>query len=91
MVKGFNERQLKQLIQNEELRYPRVESDEAGYQLRFNVGAALRDAARLNEADGTLTTFRGQPKRFRSHRTLIRNMKKLGIARWRCRLDADAS
>ena len=82
-MRGFNERQLRQLVLKQELRYPRVESDEAGYQLRFSVGATLRDAARLGEADGTLTTFRGQPKRFRSHRTLIRNMKKLGIARWR--------
>jgi hypothetical protein len=86
-VRKFNERQLKQLINNQELRHPRVDSDEEGYQFRFNVGSHLRDASRLNEADGTLTTFRGQPKRFRSHRTLIRNMKKLGISRWRCRLD----
>ena len=90
-MQGFNERQLKQLVQRQELRHPRVESDEAGYQLRFNVGQSLMDAARLGEADGTLTTFRGQPKRFRSHRTLIRNMKKLGIARWRVRLEHEAS
>ena len=90
-MRGFNERQLKQLVLKEEVRHPRVESDDEGYQLRFNVGAPLRDAARLGEADGTLTTFRGQPKTFRSHRTLIRNMKKLGIARWRCRLEKEAS
>jgi hypothetical protein len=86
-VQGFNEQQLKKLVVKQELRHPRVEFDEAGYQLRFNVGNTLRDAARLGEADGTLTTFRGQPKRFRSHRTLIRNMKKLGIARWRFSLE----
>ena len=87
-MRGFNERELKQLVSRKELRQPRVESDESGYQLRFNVGVPIMDAAKLDEADGTLTTFRGQPKRFRSHRTLIRNMKKLGIARWSVRLDS---
>jgi hypothetical protein len=90
-VRGFNERQLKQLVRRQEVRQPRIESDESGYQLRFNVGIPIMDAAKMGEADGTLTTFRGQPKRFRSHRTLIRNMKKLGIARWRVQLDNQAS
>lgn len=90
-MRGFNERELKELVQSEEVRHPRVDGDDAGYTLRFDLGVQIRDARRVEEADGTLTTFRGQPKRFRSHRTLIQNMKKLGIARWRCRLDgADA-
>ncbi len=87
-MRGYNERELKQLVQSEEVRHPRVDSDGSSYQLRFDLGARLRDARQREEADGTLTTFRGQPKRFRSHRTLIQNMKKLGIARWHCRLDA---
>jgi hypothetical protein len=86
-VKGFNERELKELVQSEELRHPRVEADDTGYTLQFDLGVRLREARYAEEADGTLTTFRGQPKRFRSHRTLIQNLKKLGIARWRCRLD----
>ena len=90
-MRGFNERQLRQLVEKQELRHPRVECDDAGYQLRFDVGVGLRDASQFGQPDGTLTTFRGQPKRFRSHRTLIRNMKKLGIARWRFSLDGEAS
>lgn len=86
-MRGYNERELKQLVQSEEVRHPRVDSDGSSYQLRFDLGVRLRDVQRAEEADGTLTTFRGQPKRFRSHRTLIQNMKKLGIARWRCRFD----
>ncbi|MDJ0878529.1 MAG: hypothetical protein QNI86_07950 [Halieaceae bacterium] len=87
-MRGYNERELKELVQSEEVKHPRVDSDGGGYQLRFDLGLRLRDASQQEEADGTLTTFRGQPKRFRSHRTLIQNMKKLGIARWHCRLDA---
>jgi hypothetical protein len=86
----FNERELKELVQSRELHRPRVDSDGAGYRLRFDLGVRLRDVSRRDDADGVLTTFRGQPKRFRSHRTLIQNMKKLGISRWHCRLDADA-
>ncbi len=89
-MRGFNERELKQLVIKRELRHPRVDSDGVGYGVRFDLGVRLRDASRRDEADGMLTTFRGQPKRFRSHRTLIQNMKKLGIARWHCRLDAEA-
>ncbi|MEE4192834.1 MAG: hypothetical protein V2I66_14730 [Halieaceae bacterium] len=87
-MRGYNERELKELVQSEELRHPRVDSDGSSYQLRFDLGVSLRDAQQREEADGTLTTFRGHPKRFRSHRTLIQNLKKLGIARWHCRLDA---
>lgn len=89
-MRGFNERELKNLVIRRELKHPRVDSDGSGYRVRFDLGARLRDASRLEEADGTLTTFRGQPKRFRSHRTLIQNMKKLGIARWHCRIDPEA-
>ena len=88
-MRGFNERELKKLVVKRELRHPRVESDGSGYRVRFDLGMRLRDASRRDEADGMLTTFRGQPKRFRSHRTLIQNMKKLGIARWRCRLEEE--
>lgn len=90
-VQSFNERQLKKLVERQKVHHPRVESDDDGYQLRFNVGAPLFDAARLGESNATLSTFRGQPKRFKSHRTLIRNMKKLGIDRWRFRLDTEES
>ena len=86
-MQSFNERQLKKLVEKQKVHHPRVESEDDGYQLRFNVGAPLFDAARLGESNATLSTFRGQPKRFKSHRTLIRNMKKLGIDRWRFRLD----
>jgi hypothetical protein len=87
-VKGFNERELKALVKSNKVRHLRVDTDGAGYTLRFDLGVRLRDARQAAEADGTLITFRGQPKRFRSHRTLIQNLKKLGIARWRCRLDS---
>ncbi len=86
-MRGYNERELKELVLSDEVQHPRVDSDGSSYLLKFDLGVRLRDAQQREEADGTLTTFRGQPKRFRSHRTLIQNMKKLGIARWRCRLD----
>lgn len=87
-MRGFNERELKELVESEEIRHPRVDADDSGYVLRFDLGVRLRDVQEAQDADGTLMTFRGQPKRFRSHRTLIQNLKKLGIARWRCRLDS---
>ena len=70
-MRGFNERELKKLVVKRELSSPRVDSDGSGYRVRFDLGMRLRDASRRDEADGMLTTFRGPPKRFRSHRTLI--------------------
>ncbi|MEM0952533.1 MAG: hypothetical protein AAGI24_00190 [Pseudomonadota bacterium] len=85
-MRGFNERQLKQLVEKNTVKRPKVEAQSAGYQVYFDLGQRLHMAGEAKDADGTLTTFRGSPKRFRSHRTLIQNMKKLGIARWECEL-----
>ena len=88
-VQGFNEQELKLLIDSKQLSMPRVESGEHGYAVCFEIGSSLREVDASERPAGTLMTFRGEVKRFRSHRTLIQNMKKLGIARWRCKLAPD--
>ncbi|MEP5766557.1 MAG: hypothetical protein ABJ308_18295 [Halieaceae bacterium] len=80
---------MKQLVDEEQLKRPRVESRGQGYEVSFDLDSGLRDVNVEDVADGRLTTFRGQVKRFRTHRTLIQNMKKMGIGRWRCRLDPE--
>ena len=86
MVRGFNERELKALVEKNTVKRLTVQHRSASYQLYFDLAQGLHAVDSASGADGTLTTFRGSPKRFRSHRTLIQNMKKLGIARWECHL-----
>ena len=87
MVRGFNEREVKALVEEDTVKRPTVQRRSASYQLYFDLAQGLHAVDSSRGADGTLTTFRGTPKQFRSHRTLIQNMKKLGIARWECHLD----